>query len=1142
MRKVRAAKFRDYAARNQDRWNLMVGMQVLHPALGNGQVSEVKVKDGDISIWIDFVQPNGGAKEKCFGPQVMNLLGDLELPDAVARQIDGALAGRPQPFPSINQPVINSASSPREVEVLPQQPAPKFSVNQTVCLARNSSERGLVTRVSVFAAGEWNYDVFFSKDDHRTYRESALMPYEPLVRMGGLQEFLRDLALVKLRKPLGDALYALYSSRTKFEVYQFKPAVKFLTNPDQRLLIADEVGLGKTIEAGIIYLELQARIGLERVLVVCPSSLRHKWQDEFKSRFDEEFTILDMEGARTFLTRYNQFAGQVRMRGIISLELIRRREIAEAFSNVKLDLLIIDEAHHCRNTATLANAIASNLTENSDAALLLTATPLQMGQQDLFNLLNILSPGEFDNFDAFSERLIPNQYINLASQYLAIGDRVKSLAILRKVEQTSEKKRFLGNPYYQNVVRILSSVNPSQQELITAQRRLLELSTLSTVLTRTRKRDIQENAPLRTASTLTVRFTPEEKAFYDQVVEEVRHNFERTHGRGAGSGWVTIMKERQAASCISALRKKQSGNPGVAEDFGKEVFEKDFVGSEELPEEEQEDSENEKRTDLSFILERPRKKLSQRLNLQPVQKDTKFETFWRALQNVLAEDPASKVLVFSFFVGTIEHIENELRWRGINVRAIHGRIPVKERQKIIEEFHDDPAIRVLVSSDVGSEGLDFQFCDTLFNYDLPWNPMKVEQRIGRVDRFGQQSDRIRIYNLVIDDTIETRILMRLYDRIEIFKHSIGDIEVILGDQIRELTQAVFSNRLSPQEEIRRAEQAATNILRRKQEMEEFEQKKLQFLGQEKILSQTIEKTIESGRFVSEAEVHALVEGYIKANFPLTRLQANGPDDATYTLFANSDLVEAIKVFILGERKNDLSSQQFLTKLIPGKEIPLTFSYDLAYQRKLLEFITPRHPLAQAALEYWKKQSETYSHLSCLRIKTNDVPAGRYFFFIYSIDSQGIDQNSRLVAVAISEQTCSVDEALSRQLLRFVQTSATTMSMALESVDETWLEKAEECALQFITRMRDELHRELLASNESIVNARLAAVEQSYQAKRRRIEEINLKVKNASIQRMYEGQLRNLAAKRKARISEIEEGRHVEVSFSMHLRGLLNVDG
>lgn len=1142
MRKVRASKFCDYAARNQDRWNLLVGVQVLHPALGSGQVSEVTVKDGDISIWIDFVQPDGGPKGRCFGPQVMNLLDDIELADSVARQIDGGLAGRPQPFPSISQPVVDSASSTKGIEVLPQQPAPKFSVNQTVCLARNPSERGLVTRVSVFAEGEWNYDVFFSKDDRRTYRESALKPYHPSVQLGGLQDFLRDLALVKLRKPLGDALYALYSSRTKFEVYQFKPAVKFLTNPDQRLLIADEVGLGKTIEAGIIYLELQARIGLERVLVVCPSSLRHKWQDEFKSRFDEEFTILDMEGAKTFLTRYNQFDGQVRLRGIISLELIRRREIAEAFSNVKLDLLIIDEAHHCRNTATLANAIASTLTENSDAALLLTATPLQMGQADLFNLLNILSPGEFDNFDAFSERLIPNQFVNLASQFLAIGDRLKSLAILRKVEETSEKKRFLGNPYYQNVVRILSSANPSQQELITAQRRLLELSTLSTVLTRTRKRDIQENAPLRTASTLTVRFTPEEKAYYNQVVEEVRHNFEHTHGRGTGSGWVTIMKERQAASCISALQKKQAENRAVVEDPEEEIFENEFAGSEDLPDEEHDDIHDGKEIDLSFLFDQPRKRSQRPLVNKPIQKDTKFETFWHAMQNVLADDPTSKVLVFSFFVGTIEHVERELRGRGINVRAIHGRIPVKERQKIIEEFHDDPSIRVLVSSDVGSEGLDFQFCDTLFNYDLPWNPMKVEQRIGRVDRFGQKSDRIRVYNLVIDDTIETRILMRLYNRIEIFKHSIGDIEVILGDQIRELTQAVFSSRLSPQEEIKRAEQAATNILRRKQEMEEFEQRKLQFLGQEKILSQTIEMTIESGRFVSEMEVHAMVDGYIKANFPLTRLQSNGPDDATYTLFANSDLVEAIKVFILRERKNDLSSQQFLPKLIPGREIPLTFSYDLAYQRKLLEFITPRHPLAQAALEYWKKQNETHSHLSCFRIKTNDVQAGRYFFFVYSIDSQGIDQNSRLVAVAISEKTCSVDEGLSRQLLRFVQTSAVSMPMTTERIDETWLEKTEDCALQYITRMRDEMHRELMASNESIVNARLAAVEQSYQAKRRRIEQINNKIKNASIQRMYEGQLRNLAAKRKAKVSEIEEGRHVEVSFSMHLRGFLDVIG
>ena len=234
--------------------------------------------------------------------------------------------------------------------------------------------------------------------------------------------------------------------------------------------------------------------------------------------------------------------------------------------------MIIDEAHHCRNTGTLAHAIASTLTENSDAALMLTATPLQMGREDLFNLLSILSPGEFDNYSAFLDRLVPNQFINRAAQFLSIGKIRDALQVLQEVEQTSEKNRFIKNPYYQTVIRILGSERISQQELITAQRRLLELNTLSSVFTRTRKRDIQEKAPKRTAFTLPVRFSREEKRFYNQVIEEVRQEFANSHWNGAGSGWVTIMKERQAASCISALQKRKN-----EQSLEEEAFQGDFL-------------------------------------------------------------------------------------------------------------------------------------------------------------------------------------------------------------------------------------------------------------------------------------------------------------------------------------------------------------------------------------------------------------------------------------------------------------------------------------------------------------------------------------------------------------------------------------
>ena len=505
----------------------------------------------------------------------------------------------------------------------------------------------------------------------------------------------------------------------------------------------------------------------------------------------------------------------------------------------------------------------------------------------------------------------------------------------------------------------------------------------------------------------------------------------------------------------------------------------------------------------------------------------------------MEDNNSSKVLVFSFFVGTIEYVREELQKRGVKALAIHGGIKVDERQKRIDLFEIDPTIRVLISSDVGSEGLDFQFCDTLFNYDLPWNPMKVEQRIGRIDRFGQESDRIRIYNLVIEDSIESRILMRLYNRIEIFKQSIGDIEVILGEYIREITQAVFTNRLSPDEEIERAEQAAINIIRQKQEMEDFEQKRLQFLGQEAIFSTAIERTIEMGRFVSDVEVHALVQLYLKEKCPLSRLHAN-EEDATYVLYANDDLVKEISTFIYGQRKNDLSSQQFLKKLSPGKEIPLTFSHELAFHRKLLEFITPRHPLALAAQEHLKKKNEGKKMRAHLRLNTNIAPAGIYYFFIYALDLQGIDADSRLASVVLPANAGEVHEELSKQFLRLLQTHALPTQAFGFKLNETLFSNADDKTFEYMAKVRDEQHEELLASNEALVNARVSAVQQTYNAKAKRIKSTLEKVSNPNIRRMYESQLRNLAAKKRAREKEIEQGRKVNASISLVLSGWVEV--
>ena len=160
-------------------------------------------------------------------------------------------------------------------------------------------------------------------------------------------------------------------------------------------------------------------------------------------------------------------------------------------------------------------------------------------------------------------------------------------------------------------------------------------------------------------------------------------------------------------------------------------------------------------------------------------RDTKFERFFAALRDVLAQNPDAKVVVFSFFKRTLEYLQRQLSRAGISNALIHGDVGMRDRQRRMRKFWDDASLTVLLSSEVGGEGLDLQVGNVLFNYDLPWNPMRVEQRIGRLDRYGQKNDKILIYNFSMKGTIDEIILDRLYGRINLFERYIGDLEAIL---------------------------------------------------------------------------------------------------------------------------------------------------------------------------------------------------------------------------------------------------------------------------------------------------------------------------------------------------------------------------
>ena len=203
------------------------------------------------------------------------------------------------------------------------------------------------------------------------------------------------------------------------------------------------------------------------------------------------------------------------------------------------------------------------------------------------------------------------------------------------------------------------------------------------------------------------------------------------------------------------------------------------------------------------------------------QNDTKYITLRNTLKEYWKSNQGFKVVLFSFYRETLKYLTERLTEDGVNAQILMGGMG-DTKDRIVQDFKEKEQIQILLTSEVLSEGVDLQFSSALINYDLPWNPMRVEQRIGRIDRIGQKADRILILNLFYEDTIDDRIYNRLFKRLDIFTHALGDLEAVLGQKIRNLTYDLLRHDLSKEQEQQRIEQTASAIANEKQNQEELE--------------------------------------------------------------------------------------------------------------------------------------------------------------------------------------------------------------------------------------------------------------------------------------------------------------------------------
>lgn len=808
------------------------------------------------------------------------------------------------------------------------------------------------------------------------------------LRFGTHGDLARILTFHKVSSDFSNVFYSMQASRTDFYAHQFKPVYKFIESLNGRILITDEVGLGKTVEAGLIWTEMRARSDAGRLLVICPSMLREKWGKELKDKFNVPAQIYDSQGFIRLIGDFLRERDRFQCAAVCSLQSIRQPALLEALGTLdeqqlRFDLVIVDEAHHLRNSQTKSHQAGRVLSDLTSAMVLLTATPIHLKNEDLFRLLTLLDTDEFNNQYLFELRLSANEPIVKAQN--AIRRLPPDIQVA--AEQIGFLKRsqwFSNNPLVPLAAEKLQALRPDDPEAVVEAGRLLEnLNLFSSVISRTRKREVQEWRVIREPVVYKVSFNEREAEFYSAITEAVRDSISVSYVNQVAA-FALMMPQRQMASSIPAMVEHYSGKRCLDE-----APDDDLLMELGLPVDNDSDPQG-----SSLVSEVIRSLVNDWDSKTP---DSKYETLARVLKTYSQQEPESKIIVFSYFRKTLIYLQRCLTIEGFRPVVIHGEIPMEERQEILDQFRDDEKINILLSSEVGSEGIDLQFCRVVINYDLPWNPMKVEQRIGRLDRLGQLADKITIINFAVEGTIEQKILDRLYDRIGIFENSIGELEPILGSAVQELTMGLLSHKLTPKQVEQRIEQTQLAIIAKHKQEDDLVEQSAVFFGSSDYILDQISRARKLGRWITPEDIRSFITDFFHTSYPGTNINWDNPEPGLVSINLSNQARNDLALF------NRTQSSPLRTELTytPCRDVVLAYKTEAAQHYVRYEMLSHFHPLIHWITERHKQNKQAFFPTAAVKLQSNLLPSGQYVLAIEFWEFYGLRKEIRLACTVLS---------------------------------------------------------------------------------------------------------------------------------------------
>lgn len=983
----------------------------------------------------------------------------------------------------------------------------KFSCGDTV-LNIVTQQKGVVCEVCSPARGRQLYRVRYN-ESLETCLEQNLdgffeieNPFERVRKgiFGNRDQFVLVNTTYKINNSNNNTISSLKASKTLFKAYQFKPLLKFLNSHTHRILIADEVGLGKTIEAGHILLELKAREEFKTALIVCPNSLKIKWQVELQEKFGLSFKIYEsLNDAVEDLKAHPQNA-----RGILNYEKIRakRKDGSNSSDDAgptnalieflqsgqrKYSVVLCDEAHKMRNNETQTYRGMTRILDYADSVVFLTATPIMLGENDLYNLLHLLEPYDFDNQEVFRNLINANRpfvkSISMLNANEPLSD-IKELLInggIKKMHEIGDnfyttdstvKEVYSGIPLYEKILEMLDKEDTLALRA-QLQHDISSMSSINNVFSRTRKREVsteEKQQTERKAHKINVNLSIREREIYDEVIDNyleskggVNCDIYGEEVLPKGSILGLIQKKRMVASSVNGYRLFADSDCDV------DAFCSDVAAQNNLP-------------------------------------DAKIDNLVEIF-NGIKKAGASKVIVFSIFKFTVRYLAIRLAKLGYKVFAIHG--DIKEREKIIQEFKACQDFCILLSTEVGSEGLDMQFCSHLVNYDLPWNPMVVEQRIGRIDRFGQKAAQVHIYNLVVRDSIQEQIYDRLLERIGVFQGVIGDLEMILEEMTEsflKLENDLYGMNLSKaaqEKKIRDIEKAIEN---QKIQLDQVEEGMTNALTNDIYFQNEISKIREHRLYVTEEELKNYVRMLVAEKLKTCVFERVNPHEYSFevpksTLKVLTDFMSENQPFGSDfDNMFRIYRQDVLEDFSESRKRIMTFEQEYAFDNKYVDYVNIYNPIIIAASVYFKEAIADIGKTFQFGYKMPDninIPKGLYYLAVYSVSTKrkvmGKEVSSdTLVPILynVDEDKTITDELINMKIFGDIQDNAIFMKdeEKPQSISPDACANMESDFTAFISDFVKKRKTEIAIKDDSQRELRLRQLKEYYAARIKKEEE------------------------------------------------------